>query len=290
MPPTLEYEGLHRLVRATGIAPETLVDVFRVERDFHRQIVAANSREERRRLIQEMYALVHPRLRPVERTDLSPWYRALAMLLRREVRGKTVLDLGCGDGSLLRAIASECRPRALCGIDIFSFARVESQPYQFITGDVVSFEIDHQFDVVISSEVLEHIPQQDLDSHFESVIRALRPRGSLIVLTPNRMWGPHDVTRLMDCSYSGRVPAQGSHLNELTYHEVVALLGAHGIGELRTVLPHAQHFPGLRSLRVTPYVNLALERSPVLRQLTYSLKRHGGSLYKNPIILVGRKL
>ena len=286
---TIAYSGLDQLANETGVSPDALIDVFRIERSFHRRIIAARSRQERRDLTQDMYAIVHPRLRSGRRTDAATWYDRIALLFRNELNGKSVIDLGCGDGSLLRAIGQTCQPKALMGIDIFPFQAQSDQPYEFLMSDVVSLDTVTPCDVLISSEVIEHIHREDISSHLRSIYHTLRPGGCLILLTPNRLWGPHDVTRVIDCSYSGQIRAQGSHLNEMTYCEILPLLRAHGFAKFRTVLPYAQHSALLRSIRVPPHVNRALESMAPLRRLTHHLNRFGFPLYRNPIILIGHK-
>jgi SAM-dependent methyltransferase len=80
--------------------------------------------------------------------------------------GESVLDVGCGTGSLTLAIAETCKPSRLVGIDIsepyVEFARHRSSdaPIQFDVGDACSLPYtDGEFDRALSQLVLQFIPE-----------------------------------------------------------------------------------------------------------------------------------
>lgn len=111
-------------------------------------------------------------------------------LARRHCQDRNVLDLGCGLGygsHLLGRVG-----RSVLGVD----ADRESIQYarQRYSGDRVAFEVedatrldlDRQFDVVVCFEVLEHVV--DASELLRRVSRLLRPRGQLILSSPNRRW------------------------------------------------------------------------------------------------------
>jgi SAM-dependent methyltransferase len=56
-------------------------------------------------------------------------------------------------------------------------------PVERVTGTALPFP-DASFDLVISLDVLEHIP--DTDAHLSEVARVLRPGGSYLIQTPNK--------------------------------------------------------------------------------------------------------
>jgi SAM-dependent methyltransferase len=199
------------------------------------------------------------------------------------------LDLGCGDGSLLRAIARHGSPADLAGVDIYPFRQQLDDSFKFFQGDVINFKIWPAVEVVISSQVVEHLAPADLGEHIRSVRQSLVENGTFVLMTPNRLWGPHDITRACDFTNSNRIPARGSHLNELTYRELITVLGTHGFTDLRTVFPFAHRLPGLSRIRIRPTINLLIEQSAFLRKLSYLIAWNGRAIYKNPIVLVARK-
>jgi hypothetical protein len=54
---------------------------------------------------------------------------------------------------------------------------------------------------------------------------------------PNRLFGPSDVTRIIDYSRTGKTRAQGTHLNESTYGDLIPILERNGFQNFRTILP-----------------------------------------------------
>jgi hypothetical protein len=93
----------------------------------------------------------------------------------------------------------------------------------------------------------------------------------------------------VDNSFSGRVAAQGSHLNESSYMELIPQLEMFGFTNIRTVLPFAMFIPGLRGVRVRPSINRLIERHSALRALINRIRLHGRPLFKNPIVLICQK-
>jgi SAM-dependent methyltransferase len=280
-------DGLAALQRVTGVPAENLLQVLELEIPFHRRILSEPDPRRRLDLCAGLYSSVHPLLSTASAN--AQHYEQIAKLFAREFRNRSILDAGCGDGALLRAIAAQASPSRLIGIDLYEFPNPADIPATFLRQDIVGFTLDHPVEVVVSSQVLEHIAPADLDLHLRSIHDALAPGGQVVVMTPNRLWGPHDITRLYDCTHTNRIPAMGSHLNELTYSELVRLLRKHGFGNIKTTLPFAERLPPFRSLRVPPVLNLLLERLPILRAITYLLKWRGRAAFKNPIVLVARK-
>jgi 2-polyprenyl-3-methyl-5-hydroxy-6-metoxy-1,4-benzoquinol methylase len=144
----------------------------------------------------------------------------LVRLFRKELEGKPVLDVGCGTGTFLRTIYTNLEHKALVGIDLSAEVLPDEEEHiEFIRGNVIDFKMDKKFDVAFSDNVVEHIASDDLSTHLLSIKNALKPGGTLIVITPNRLFGPSDITVIVDSTYTNRVGALGMHLNETTYSE-----------------------------------------------------------------------
>jgi SAM-dependent methyltransferase len=98
----------------------------------------------------------------------------------------SVLDIGCGSGRIIQDL-----PDAV-GMDILlpklRFLRDRHRHLVQATVFVLPF-LTERFDVVICSEVIEHIP--DHPQIFQELTRVLRPGGTLILGTPDygrRLW------------------------------------------------------------------------------------------------------
>ena len=109
-------------------------------------------------------------------------------LAHTDLRGKRVLDAGCGYGAFSAAAAH--RGGSVVSVDIGiglvtrTMARASTRGF---VGDACCLAVhDESFDIVVSSEMLEHTPAPR--RVVEELARILRPGGLLVVTTPNRVW------------------------------------------------------------------------------------------------------
>ena len=264
---------LSQFARDTGIPEANLIEGFALERLYHERICNETDPEQRRALSRAIYEQVHQLFAPSLTRDAgnSP-FSSIVALFRRELRARSVLDVGCGTGTLLMCIRDRWPGIRLIGLDASSEALPEGVPgITFQEADIIDFDMESPVEVVVSHHVLEHIAPRDVGTHLDSVARALIPGGHLIVCAPNRLFGPWDVTRIVDYTYSNRVPAIGSHLNELSYGETVSLLREYGFTGFQAVLPVPKLTSLLGGIRVSPAVVTALERRPALLWVLYHL-------------------
>ena len=101
--------------------------------------------------------------------------------------GVDVLEIGTGTGGMLHTLLQRgVRAR---GVEINEALIAESRtwfgelPVQRVDGVALPFA-DASFDVVVSFDVFEHIP--DSDAHLREVVRVLRPGGRYLVQTPSK--------------------------------------------------------------------------------------------------------
>ena len=135
--------------------------------------------------------------------DRHFWFRArnriLATLAEQVTRklpdGFRVLEVGCGTGNVLAALAQACRRGTVLGMDLFAeglrFARQRSG-CQLLQGDMCQPPFAAQFDVVGMFDVLEHLPDDEQvlrDAH-----RMLAPGGALLLTVPahQSLWSAFD--------------------------------------------------------------------------------------------------
>jgi methionine biosynthesis protein MetW len=83
--------------------------------------------------------------------------------------GSTVLDVGCGDGTVMAYLSKNSKIKRVVGIDISKKAvnYVKEQGYEAYEFDVLTKEFsdylkDKKFDYIIITEVLEHIQDAEL--------------------------------------------------------------------------------------------------------------------------------
>ena len=123
----------------------------------------------------------------------APFHRRRMILeLADGLAARSVLDVGCGTGETLRALHEALHPERLVGVDL-SPAVVESNrrrlPFaDFVAADVTAGPLDEQFDLIVATEVLEHI-----EAYPQAIANLRRMcRGHVIVTVPSGTIYPID--------------------------------------------------------------------------------------------------
>lgn len=115
---------------------------------------------------------------------MSEVYDIILSYIQKDKTGLNILDIGCGDGSLLNKIANN----NLYGIDIspeqLEIAKSRGIKAQNINIDKQNLPYpDNYFDIIISSEVIEHVLVPD--NLLKETYRVLKKDGIFILTTPN---------------------------------------------------------------------------------------------------------
>jgi SAM-dependent methyltransferase len=200
---------------------------YEVEIELARRLRSA-SKEERRtlytQLYDELFARVpdHPQL--ISKQDPAERARSvqvqLAMLSPFLRRKRTFLELGPGDCALSFAVAR--RVERCYGVDVSAeITRSEDPPDNFrlllSNGSDIPLP-DGSIDVAYSDQLMEHLHDEDAVDQLREIYRVLVPGGVYICITPNRLSGPHDVSKYFD------EVARGFHLHEYTASELHRIL------------------------------------------------------------------
>ena len=109
---------------------------------------------------------------------------------------KSFLEIGCGTGSVLAAIARARPDLAVWGSEAYieglQFARSRVDCARLLHMDARHIPFADEFDAIGLFDVLEHI--EDDQAVLSQVARALRPRGKLLITVPQHrfLWSPAD--------------------------------------------------------------------------------------------------
>ncbi len=289
----MSYPYARQFSKSIGIPVSNLIEAFHIEREFHSAVLKEQSFEARKILYRDVYRTVHPiygKTASFIAEGKNPKDRTVR-LFRNELSGKSVLDIGCGEGYFLASIARNLEHGRLVGIDVSIPSATKQIPgIEFVSDDIIDFQLDYEFDAVFSDQVLEHIASVDMDMHLASINRALRTNGTFIVLLPNRLFGPSDVTRVIDFTYSGCTPAQGTHLNEMSFGETIQALQAHGFGYFKTILPFRKVKHILPFVRIRPSLFTAIERNPTAMRLIRALRIRRQCFFRFEVALICKKV
>jgi len=101
-----------------------------------------------------------------------------------------ILDVGCGTGAILRHLSSKSYVN-LHGMDMSNYAMNRLQEYGINTKigrlPLIPFD-DGIFDLVIASEVLEHVIRRR--KFVKEICRVLKPGGRALIFVPDDCLGP----------------------------------------------------------------------------------------------------
>jgi 2-polyprenyl-3-methyl-5-hydroxy-6-metoxy-1,4-benzoquinol methylase len=283
-----EYPGLNRVALDLGIPAENLMRAFAVEQEFHAKVLLESDAGNRKRMYREVYETVHPiyGTNPFATGAKNPKDR-IVRLFRKELAGRSILEVGCGTGLFLRSVARLLPHKELVGLDISApVLPLAENGIRFLLSDVIDFKLQEKFEVVFSEHVIEHIAPADLKAHITSMANALAEDGLLIICAPNGKFGPSDVTRIIDGSHSGRTPARGTHLHEPTHGELMELLKRSGFTRFRTVFPLMKVRNWLPFVRFNAGMVAFLEENSLVMGFLHALRCHGRCIARFDTVLV----
>jgi 2-polyprenyl-3-methyl-5-hydroxy-6-metoxy-1,4-benzoquinol methylase len=201
---------------------------YHLELDLAKKIMASKKGSPRRRA---MTAKAYSRISGIissydpelGSTSLRRAELLAGIVSQRLPRGSQVLDVGCGSGILLSALAG-CGLRA-DGIDVAKesvlLARERTKHLSNVglveRLDVLQWFSDKEYDFVVADNVIEHIHPDERQDFFQQAASFLRHGGEILVSTPHRWSGPHDVSKHFLPLGS---KARGLHLREYTFTEL----------------------------------------------------------------------
>lgn len=189
--------------------------------------------------------------------------RQLRFIKRFLTPAAVFMEVGAGDCALALRVAKEVS--TAFAIDVSKNIVAGAIPANLHT--LISDGIDvplppGSVDVAYSNQLMEHLHPADAREQLSNIKKVLAPGGIYICVTPNRLSGPHDISRHYDDT------ATGLHLKEYTITELAALFDEIGFVKTRILLSwHSFVFP----LLLAPAFFIRLEAA--LASLPQGLRR-----------------
>jgi SAM-dependent methyltransferase len=172
---------------------------------------------------------------PVQRLVLDRFFVEVARELRA-LQPRRALEFGCGEGLFLQRLEQlGLRLPELTGIDLREEAITEARQrcpgYGFEVKDLLSWEVpERSFDVVIASQVLEHLPDPDL---FLARLVSLCS-GHLLLTVPLEPWFRLlNLARGRDLTRLGNHP---EHVNHWGHRAFTRFVSRHALVERSSVV------------------------------------------------------
>ncbi|MCE5304250.1 MAG: methyltransferase domain-containing protein [Chloroherpetonaceae bacterium] len=145
-----------------------------------------------KRIPKELFKDEHYLGKPADFNDIIIQRRVRLVKQIKDFTGKTLVDIGCGNGASILMLAdqmSECT-----GLDIEASHKSVFEKYreqlsitncEFQVFNIEKEKLNKQFDRLISFEVIEHLEDEKNVKYF---YEALKPGGIAAITVPNKWW------------------------------------------------------------------------------------------------------
>jgi len=176
-----------------------------------------------------------------ERDHLDLHIAESVKLLMRKHRLKSVLDVGCGTGRLVRFLnlsgfrAQGCDNQTAA----LKLARKINPPKNIVRASASRLPfIKSTFDLITSISVIEHLTPYQSQQFISASWRILKPRGYIFLITPNFVSPLRLILGKRWFGYS-----DPSHIQFFTPSSLANLLKLNGFGSVTCRLPTAYNVP-----------------------------------------------
>jgi SAM-dependent methyltransferase len=242
---------------------------YRIEKNLAEKLRSA-SRQERQSLYSFLYEELfrrvphHPQLRTALSAEDS--FRSVSFQMRNIrpfLRKDSVfLEIGSGASALSVEVAKFVDKVYAMDITEKNIVRCHlPENFEFVLSDGCSIPLpEKSVDTAYSYQLMEHLHPDDAVEQVRNIYKVLTRGGIYICDTPNRLSGPHDISRYFDQI------ATGFHLKEYTVTELSDLFALAGFSKSRI---HVR----VRRIHVCLPVLAGRLCEPLLAKLPYMLRK-----------------
>jgi len=172
------------------------------------------------------------------------------------------MEIGAGDSALSLEVAKLVKK--VYAIDVSQEITENAfypENFELIISDGTSIPVpEGSVHLAYSQQLMEHLHPDDSIVQLRNIYRALAPGGIYLCLTPNRLNGPHDISKYFD-----RV-ATALHLKEYTVMELNKIFKETGFLRTKILVP-------IKNIRIFIPVIPVLLLEKIMGSLPYSLRK-----------------
>jgi 2-polyprenyl-3-methyl-5-hydroxy-6-metoxy-1,4-benzoquinol methylase len=146
--------------------------------------------------------------------------------------GSQVIEIGSGIGLLANYLTERGRPCVATEITNHRGIRDDGKVAWHSTDGIHldAYEPKASYEVVLSTQVIEHFHPEDVARHFEGAYALLKPGGRYILETPHAFFGPADLSRVFSLDQP-----RFMHLKEYTHRELGTIARQGGFRKISAV-------------------------------------------------------
>lgn len=228
---------------------DQLKEAYEIEKELAARLRHAR-KEERSHLYSTLYDELfqrvphHPQLTDkadsgIKSKRILPSLNLLRTFLNSE---SNYLEIGPGDCALAFEVSKFVRK--VYAVDVSrEITRNPNYPdnFELIISDGCSIPVPpNSINIAYSDQLMEHLHPEDALGQLENIYRSLAPGGKYLCVTPNRLTGPHDISKYFD------EVATGFHMKEYTMSElaeIFKIIGFHKIERFMNLNGHVVILP-----------------------------------------------
>jgi len=212
---------------------------YRLEKKYHNLLIAEKNLTKRMTLYRRAYDDIYAFFGKYCPSKKQFGYLGKSFLLYEFIiTDKIGIDYGCGYGSFCKNAAS--LSLEIYGLDaskeIIKKNRHKNNKKNIFFKHTSSMKLPFKpssVDFIYSTGVLEHLHPEDALEHLKEAFKCLKRGGYYILITPNRIFGPSDVSKFF---LKRGAKARGLHLQEYTYSSLGDLLSQVGFRDVKSPL------------------------------------------------------
>ena len=195
------------------------------------------------------------------------YHRRLNEIYSRMIpNGARVLEIGCGNGSLLASVKPEIGVGVDFSLEMVTLAAEQHPELHFVTASAEDFKVDEKFDFVILSDILNEV--WDVQALFDHLRHFLNANGRVLINIQSRLW---ELPLTLAVKLGLSKPGLGK--NWLTVSDIENLMNLSGFESIKTTheilfpigIPLLAPFFNRFLVRFWPFNHLALTNFIVAR-------------------------
>ena len=249
---------------------EQIKDHYQIEKELAAKLRSA-SIDQRRTLYTDLYNELflrvphHPQLtRKISPSETAANVNYQMGFLRLFLTTNSIFaEVGPGDCSISNEVSKLVKQ--VYAIDVSSeITKSNQRPdnFELIISDGTSVDVKAgAVDVFYSNQLMEHLHPDDAIDQLQNIYKAIASGGVYVCITPNRLTGPHDVSKYFDDEV-----ASGFHLKEYTTSEIRGMFDAVGFSKFMVYIPIRGRFFRMPTIILVGYEH-------ILKLLPYKVRQ-----------------